>query len=55
MENKVHFKNVLTLLAVAALFCIGLPANAQTQDNNPPPRSNDSRFNDTTRAETCVV
>jgi hypothetical protein len=50
MEKKVHFKNVLAFLGVAAFFWIG-PANAQTQDNNPPPRTSDSRFNDTTRAE----
>jgi hypothetical protein len=51
MEKKVHFKNVLAFLGVAAFFWIGSPANAQTQDNNSPPRTTDSRFNDTTRGE----
>jgi phage-related protein len=51
MKKKVHFKHVLAFLGVAAFFWIGPSANAQTQDNNPPPRNSDTRFNDTTRAE----
>ena len=51
MKKKLHLKNVLAFLGVATFFCIGPPANSQTQDDNPPPRANDSRSNDITRPE----